>query len=302
MSISAKLSISETVAPVKPWAPIGFALLCLCWGATWLPLKHGVAQVPPLLFVASRFLAGGLVLWLAGGCPRPPGLRLLATGAVLMIAANYGLMAWGAGRVPSGLAATVNFATVPLAVLIFAGRRPRPAQVAALTLGAAGLALLDLTSDPRLGVAPAGLGAIALGAACYGLGTVLMKALPATLSPVGMAAWHSLVGGTLLLGLSALLEPWSAEVWDRFLAPAALANWALLVLLSTIVGFTLYLALLRRWSATSVASYAYVCPVIALALGVAIDGERPAPAQWAASLILIGAAALALISRPKETP
>jgi len=106
----------------------------------------------------------------------------------------------------------------------------------------------------------------------------------------------------LLLGLSALLEPWSAEVWDRFLAPAALANWALLVLLSTIVGFTLYLALLRRWSATSVASYAYVCPVIALALGVAIDGERPAPAQWAASLILIGAAALALISRPKETP
>ena len=302
MSISAKLSISETVAPVKPWAPIGFALLCLCWGATWLPLKHGVAQVPPLLFVASRFLAGGLVLWLAGGCPRPPGLRLLATGAVLMIAANYGLMAWGAGRVPSGLAATVNFATVPLAVLIFAGRRPRPAQVAALTLGAAGLALLDLTSDPRLGAAPAGLGAIALGAACYGLGTVLMKALPATLSPVGMAAWHSLVGGALLLGLSALLEPWSAEVWDRFLAPAALANWALLVLLSTIVGFTLYLALLRRWSATSVASYAYVCPVIALALGVAIDGERPAPAQWAASLILIGAAALALISRPKETP
>jgi len=302
MSISAKSSISETMAPVKPWAPIGFALLCLCWGATWLPLKHGVAQVPPLLFVASRFLAGGLVLWLAGGCPRPPGPRLLAPGAVLMIAANYGLMAWGAARVPSGLAATVNLATVPLAVLIFAGRRPRPAQVAALILGAAGLALLSLTSDPRLGAAPAGLGAIALGAACYGLGTVRMKALPATLSPVGMAAWHSLVGGALLLSLSALLEPWRADTWDRFLAPAALLNWALLVLLSTIVGFTLYLALLRQWSATAVAGYAYVCPVIALALGGAIDGERPAPTQWAASLILIGAAALALISKPKETP
>jgi len=302
MSISAKSSISETMAPVKPWAPIGFALLCLCWGATWLPLKHGVAQVPPLLFVASRFLAGGLVLWLAGGCPRPPGPRLLAPGAVLMIAANYGLMAWGAARVPSGLAATVNLATVPLAVLIFAGRRPRPAQVAALILGAAGLALLSLTSDPRLGAAPAGLGAIALGAACYGLGTVRMKALPATLSPVGMAAWLSLVGGALLLSLSALLEPWRADTWDRFLAPAALLNWALLVLLSTIVGFTLYLALLRQWSATAVAGYAYVCPVIALALGGAIDGERPAPTQWAASLILIGAAALALISKPKETP
>jgi len=211
-------------------------------------------------------------------------------------------MGWGAARVPSGLAATVNFATVPLAVLIFAGRRPRRSQVAALILGAAGLTLLGLASDPRLGAAPTGLGAIALGAACYGLGTVRMKALSTTLSPVGMAAWHSLVGGALLLGLSALLEPWRPDLWERFLAPAALANWALLVLLSTIVGFTLYLALLRHWSATSVASYAYVCPVIALVLGVAIDGERPAPAQWAASLILIGAAALALVSIPKESP
>ena len=313
MDIPNEISISDSIAPVKPLAPRtvsirtigGFALLCLAWGSTWLPLKHGVAHLPPLLFVGSRFLAGGLVLWVASRCHRPPPLRLLWPGAILMIAANYGLMGWGAGLTPSGLAATVNFATVPLSILLFAGHRPSAGQMAALALGVAGLVLLAWSSGRTLGgAAPAGLGAIALGAACYGIGTLRMKAEATTLSPVGLAAWHSLAGGTLLLMLSFGLEPWDRAVWAAFIAPAALANWAVLVLLSTIVGFSLYLALLRRWSAASVASYAYVCPVVALALGLLVDGERPAPGELAASLTLIAASALALIprSKPQEIP
>ena len=300
MDISVESSMSQSTAPVKPWAIGGFALLCLCWGATWLPLKHGVAHLPPLLFVASRFLAGGLMLWPVGGCARPPGLRLLWPGAVLMIAANYGLMAWGAARVSSGLAATVNFATVPLAILIFAGRRPGRGQIAALILGGIGLTLLCLRQSGA--AAPTGLGAIAAGAACYGLGTGRMKALAPSQSPVALAAWHSLAGGALLLGLSGVTEPWTAQAWAGFMAPGALMNWAVLVLLSTILGFSLYLALLRCWSAAAVAGYAYVCPVVALTLGALVDGERPDGAQWAASLLLIAAAALALISKPKEMP
>ena len=164
MSILVKSSISQTTAPVKPWVIGGFALLCLCWGATWLPLKHGVAHLPPLRFVASRFLAGGPVL----------------------------------------------------------------------------------------------------------------------------------------LGLSSLTEPWTAQVWSEFVAPGALMNWAVLVLLGPILGFSLYLALLRHWSAAAVAGYAYACPAIALGLGALIDGERPSSSQWAASLLLIAAAAL--VSKAKEMP
>ncbi len=304
MNASPDISISQTTAPVKPdrsvWAILGFALLCLSWGGTWLPLKHGVAAAPPLLFVAGRFLIGGLVLWLAGGCRPPPPLTALWPGAVLMIAANYGPMAWGAARVPTGLAATVNFATVPLAVLAFGGRRPRAGEVAALVLGAGGLGLLGYASGTRFAGTPAGLGAIALGAACYGLGTVLMKRRATAQSPVTLAAWHSLVGGALLLGLSGLWEPWDAGVWQRFVAPATLVNSAILILLGTVIGFSLYLALLRRWPASAVASYAYVCPVMALTLGVLVEGERPTPAEWIASLVLIGAAALALVL--KERP
>ena len=313
MELPSEFSISQSTAPVKPPAPDsvsiraigGFALLCLAWGATWLPLKRGVAHLPPLLFVGTRFLAGGVVLWLAGGRTRPPPLGLLWPGAVLMIALNYGLMAWGAGRVPSGLAATVNLATVPLAILLGAGRRPSAGQIAALVLGGAGLVLLAWSSGRALGgAAPAGLGAVALGAACYGIGTVRMKAVPTTLSPVGLAAWHSLVGGALLLALSLCLEPWDRPVWTEFLTPVALANWAVLVVLGTVVGFSLYLALLRRWSAAAVASYAYVCPVVALALGALVDGERPAHGELAASLALIVAAALAVVPRsiPLEAP
>lgn len=304
MSVLADSSIRQTTAPRKFWAIAGFLLLCLSWGATWLPLKHGIAQVPPLLFVASRFLAGGLVLWLAGGCARPPALAALWPGAVLMIAANYGLMAWGTVRVPSGLAATVNFATIPLAILLLAGRRPRLGQIAALILGAAGLAVLCLAGDSGLDRgAPAGVGAIALGAACYGLGTVHLKATTIAPRPISLAAWHSLAGGALLLGLSGFVEPWDGAIWNRFTAPAALLDWTVLVCLSTVVGSSLYLALLRLWPASAVASYAYVCPVVALTLGMLIDGERPGETQWLASLLLIVAAALALIPfpKPKET-
>jgi len=300
MTIDPALSISQSAAIVKPGRALpiaGFALLCLCWGATWLPLKHGVAVMPPLLFAASRFLAGGLLLWVAGGCRRPPPFRWLWPGAVLMIAANYGLMAWGARLVPTGLAATVNFATVPLTILLLSGRRPGPSQIAALAIGAAGLGLVAWAAGTRFSGTPAGLGAIALGAACYGLGTVRLKRLSPVLPPVALAGWHSLAGGALLLGLSTILEPWDAGLGRHLVEPAALANWALLILLGTVLGFTLYLALLRHWSAVAVASYAYVCPVMALALGVLVEGERPSPAAWIASLMLIGAAALALTSK-----
>ncbi len=300
MANSIETSISPSIAPVKAISvgTLGaFALLCLAWGSTWLPLKHGVAHLPPLLFVASRFLAGGLVLWLAAGRTRPPPPASLWPGALLMVAANYGLMAWGAARVPSGLAATVNLATVPLAVLVFAGRRPRLPQMAALALGVAGLVLLAWSSGRSLGgAAPAGLGGNAL------IGTLRLKAAGPILTPVALSAWHSLVGGALLLGLSAATEPWSPALRAAFLTPAALAGWALLVLLGTILGFSLYLALLRRWSASAVASYAYVCPVVALVLGFLVDGERPGAGELAASLSLIAAAALALLpSRSQET-
>ncbi|GGE99823.1 O-acetylserine/cysteine export protein [Aliidongia dinghuensis] len=292
------------MAPVKSSGravSIGaFALLCLAWGGTWLPLKHGVAHLPPLLFVGSRFLAGGLVLWLWAGRAAPPPRSALWPGAVLMVAANYGLMAWGAGRVPSGLAAMVNFATVPLAVLLLAGRRPSPGQTAALALGLAGLALLAWSAGRTMGgAAPAGLGAIALGAACYGLGTLRMKAAAAIGSPIRVAAWHSLAGGALLLMLSAATEPWDRAVWAQILDPAALASWALLVVLGTVIGFSLYLVLLGRWSAAAVASYAYVCPVVALALGALVDGERPGPSEIAACLVLMAAAALAILPHPQ---
>jgi drug/metabolite transporter (DMT)-like permease len=192
---------------------------------------------------------------------------------------------------------------VPLAVLVFAGRRPRLPQMAALALGVAGLVLLAWSSGRSLGgAAPAGLGALALGAAGDGIGTLRLKAAGPILTPVALSAWHSLVGGALLLGLSAATEPWSPALRAAFLTPAALAGWALLVLLGTILGFSLYLALLRRWSASAVASYAYVCPVVALVLGFLVDGERPGAGELAASLSLIAAAALALLpSRSQET-
>src|SRR5215213_6140744 len=142
-----------------------FLVMCLVWGLTWWPVKVGAAHVPPVFLAAARFLlAGALMLAWAGrdaaGVPRAARSRLLAT-ALLVNTGNYALLFWGVARAPTGLAAIVNFATIPVFSLLASrwlegepiGRR----QLAAIGLGSVGLGLLFATrAMGALGTAPAG--------------------------------------------------------------------------------------------------------------------------------------------------
>ena len=95
-----------------------FALMCLVWGLTWWPVKVGAAHVPPIFLAAARFsIAGVLMLAFAGrdaaAVPRSAHARVLVT-ALLVNTGNYALLFWGIARAPTGLAAIVNFATIPV--------------------------------------------------------------------------------------------------------------------------------------------------------------------------------------------
>lgn len=218
-----------------------------------------------------------------------------------MTSVNFGLMGWAMVRLPSGLAATVNLATIPMAVLAFSGRLPTSRQLLGLVIGAAGLALVYMTSTagPSADVS-AGVLAIAAGAACYGLGTVLIKSAASQDGPIKLAAWHSIIGGALLLVMSAFSEPWTSQVWDALVMPWHLANLVVIVCLSTVVGSSIYLSLLRYWSAPAVASYAYICPIVALGLGSLFGGEVLEQRQLLACFVLIVAAALSVSPQDKR--
>lgn len=300
------LSVAESRPSLAPY--LLFTLLCLAWGSTWLSLKVGVATAPPLAFTSVRFLAAALPLlgWAAARGRLGVPLATVAPGAALMIAANYGLMAWGIARVPSGIASVINLSTVPTATLLLAvahgQARWSVAAVAAVLAGCAGLALLFAPSlAPGLAsTGTSGMLAITAGATAYAWGGILTKRRPIA-DPVALAGWQSLAGGALLATAALMLEPVNRATLSALLAPAALANLGFLAIAGSVIGGSVYLMLLARWSALRVATYAFVCPLIALAEGALLGAEQPSPAALGAAALLLLATGLSLAAQTRRS-
>jgi drug/metabolite transporter (DMT)-like permease len=286
-----------------------FAVMCLVWGLTWWPVKVGAAHVPPIFLAAARFLvAGALMLaWSGRGAtavPRSAVPRLLAT-ALLVNTGNYALLFWGVARVPTGLAAIVNFGTIPIFSLVASrwleGEPIARRQLAAIALGSVGLALLFATRIAGgSGGAPSGpgelwgLAAIALGTWLYCSGAVLSRPIATTMPVLALAGWQTLVGGFGLVGVSLALEPVAARHLHALMTWPTLPALLFLVAAGSLAGFTIYMKLLRDWGAFRAGLYAFVSPVIAVAVGVVALDERFGWSEGAGALLMFGAAAIAL--------
>jgi len=129
-----------------------FAAVCLVWGTTWIAIKVGIAVVPPVFFVGTLFMVAGAILlgvlrWqgAVGRIARADWPRLLAV-ALLLIAVTHALMFWGAQFVTSGLAAILDLAFVPVALLatgaLLREERFTPARAAGVALGVTGILVL----------------------------------------------------------------------------------------------------------------------------------------------------------------
>jgi len=286
-----------------------FAVMCLVWGLTWLPLKVGAAHVPPVFLAAVRFLVAGVVMLLWAGrevgmVPRRAWPRLIGT-ALLLNTGNYTLLFWGVKYAPSGLSAIVNFGTIPIYTLlasrVIAGEPFSRQKLLAIALGTIGLGLLFATralgglsasqSDPLEAV---GLAAVAAGTLFYCLGAVLSRSIAGKMPTLTLAGWQTLIGGFGLAAASLMLERVGlADV-------AKLASWPVwpavvfLVVAGSLMGFTIYMRLLRDWGAFRAGLYAFISPVIAVAVGIVVLGEPFGWSEAAGALLMFGAAAIAL--------
>jgi drug/metabolite transporter (DMT)-like permease len=288
---------------------IYFIGMCLIGGLNWWPVKAATAEVPPIFLAGVRFsLAGsGFVIWAlaAGHTLRAGRAGRLAATALLMITGCFALVFWGTKHAPSGLAAVVNLALMPIMMIGFGALHGQETvtrrRLAAVAAGVAGLVLLFL---PRIGAggptdAPAlmGLLAVVAGTAAYAWGAVLSRPVLAGMAPVAVAAWQQGIGGAALLALSAAIEPVDAATPQAFLQAPAGPALAFMTIVSSIVGFTIYLKLLRDWGPFRSGLYAFVSPVIAVGVGVAVLGESFGPWEAAGAAVLMGATALALTGR-----
>ena len=293
-----------------------FAVMCLVWGLTWLPVKVGAAHVPPVFLAAARFsLAGLLMLLLAGRdvgkVPAGAWPRLIVT-ALLLNTGNYTLLFWGTAHAPSGLAAIVNFATIPIFTLLasraIAGEPIDGRKLVAIGLGTVGLAFLFATralgglssaqGDPLEALA---LAAVAAGTLLYCTGAVLARPIAGAMPTLTLAGWQTMIGGIGLTAVSLALEPVTSADLARLMTWPVLPAVIFLIIGGSLMGFTIYMRLLRDWGAFRAGLYAFVSPAIAVAVGVAALSEPFGWSEAVGALLMFGAAAIAL-KRPGRDP
>ncbi len=279
--------------------------LCLCaiWGSTWLGIKLGLRDLPPLTFAGLRFAAAAMVLFAIShvrGLSLPRSARdwrLLAYTAFLTITVNYGLVFWGEQYISSGLAAVLS-ATVPLFGLPLAHRylvsEPLDSRkVAGVVLGVAGVAIV---CSGQLGIGGplafwASLGIIFAALATAHAG-VLIKAggthiEPSVLAGVQMASGciPLLLGGILLEG-NPLDFNWTPLAWGAL---------AYLTVLGSVVAFLMYYWLIRHTEVTWALMIPLVTPLVAVVFGLIFAGEAVGWHTALGGTAIMGGVALALL-------
>ena len=301
----------KTTEPAR--RPSAAAWVCLLivwvvWGSTYLAIRVGVETMPPLLMAAARNLVAGLIMFpLALRSRRRAGLRWPTraewTGCVivgvLLLVAN-GVVGVGEKTVPSGLAALL-VATVPLWLLgIDAGlnhARLGLAPLAGLALGLVGVALLSGLGRGPHGTSVVGVVTILAAAAAWALGTIMARRVTIPSSPALASGMQLLCGGAALLILGAS----AGEFSSLRLAQVSERSWlalAYLIVVGSIVAFSAYGIAVRALPTATVATYAYVNPVIAVLLGALILNEQLTPAMIGGGVLIVGAVVLVVRRSP----
>lgn len=282
---------TDRATPEAPRVAVALALatLYLVWGSTYFAIKIVLRGLPPLGAAAARFFVAGLLLYgfaRLRGSPRPSLANWRAgaiTGCLLLVVGN-GAVTLAERSVSSSVAAVV-IACTPLFTLAFArlfGDRVRPREAIGVLVGLVGVIVLETGSE----LGAAGTDAWLLLAAPIGwsFGSMWGRRLP-------LASGHLAVA-TQMISAGILLAVLAALRGERFSGPlradAALAL-LYLMLFGSIAGLSAYQYLLRTTRAALATSYAYVNPVIAVALGVGIGGEPFAPrTALGSAIVLVG--------------
>src|ERR1700720_3270858 len=188
---------------------LAFAIIYFVWGSTFLAIRVGVREVPPLILAAMRFLVAGVVLygWMVARGERTPRRHEWRSACLLRLVIfvlDYGLLFWAEQRVPSGIAAVI-LATIPvfmaLAEIIFLRTQTLTVRlVLALLIGVGGVAVL-MSRSLNLGGAPIdklGAAALIFAAISWSIASVFTRKLPLPPSKVMSSGAQMLAGGVFL--------------------------------------------------------------------------------------------------------
>lgn len=287
-----------------------FAVLYLVWGSTYLVIRIVVQgespQIPPLLLAGSRNIVAGLLLfgfaYARGARASAKAWPLAALVGFLMLGLGNGGVTFAETRVPSGLVALL-VAAVPLWLAVWESvlpprRRPGVKTLVGIIFGLAAVAWLAGEDAGWSGpVDPLYVGAVLVGSAGWALGSILGRGSGVDI--ILMSGMQMLAGGVFLTAGAVLRGE-----FDGFdvgaMTTASWLYWLYLTLAGSVLAFTAYVWLLRHVRAPLVGTYAFVNPIVAVALGALILAEPLTPRIFVAGAGVVAAIVLVLWDKARS--
>lgn len=293
-------------------AAVASALLIVyvVWGSTYLAIAVMIETLPPLVAAGVRFLTAGVLMlgamvaharWRGRATPieRPQLVHwrtAAIVGTLLLLGGNGGVVL-AELYIPSGIAA-VLVATTPIWMAVIEAvldrRRPSWLVIAGLAGGIAGVAILLAPVDPLSRIEPIGI-ALCLGAEiAWATGSIYAQRAPMPRSSLLATGMEMLAGGMALVGAGILLGELGRTDVAAFSLESVLAL-GYLIAFGSIAAFTAYTWLLANVPATTAGTYAYVNPIVAVALGAVLLSEPITPRTLLATAIIV-VAVIAMVS------
>jgi drug/metabolite transporter (DMT)-like permease len=295
----------ERKNPAKPSAwLVGLCLLAvyIVWGTTYFAIKVAIEGIAPFFLVGTRFVVAGALLmgWQAlRGAPMPTAKQWVGAAVVgfLLLVVGNGTVSIAEHWVSSG--ATVALISImPLATALWSGafgQWPRRGEWSAIALGGVGAVIMLLGRD--LQGSMLGTLLILLGTTSWSLGTVLSRRLHIPHGPTGFGA-EMLTAGLMGLAISAAM----GEHWSIPQTPRVMWAWAYLVVFGSLIAFSAYRFVVERVSPSLAATYAYVNPPVALAVGCWLGNETFSPNVLLGLPVVLVAVALHAWIQTREAP
>ena len=273
----------------------------LVWGSTYLAIKISVETLPPFLSSGLRFLlAGALLAALLSATGRSIRVtrRELGSAALVGIALlglGVGVVALAETRIDSSVAAMIA-GTVPLQVIALRTlARERVARATRLSVlaGLIGLAFVVVPGGGGGASSAVGLALMVSATISWSLGSFFGQRLPVPRDSFVATTWEMLGAGFFLVVLATAAGELTTLEAAAFTVESV-AAWLYLAIFGSLIAFSAYAWLMKNAPISTVVTHQYVNPVVAIALGALVLGERLTPAVGIGAVLIVASVFVAV--------
>lgn len=283
-------------------------ILSLIWGSTWIFIKIGLKDLPPLTFASARFILAMAILYVVirfQNIQFPKSKsewKLILLTGILQFAINYSTVFWSEQYISSGLAAvlqaTISVFGLLLAWIFLPNERITKLKIIAVLLGIVGVAVIFIE---QLQIndfwAFAGCAAIVIGAYAAAQSSILVKAKGTALHPAMLLFCQMLCGIPLIIIYALTVE--GNPLKHNWTASAILSVFYLTIF-GTVLAFWFYYWLLSKIESTKAMMISLVTPLLAVVIGAIFLDEKLPPQTFFGGLLILGSIGLIVFrKKPK---